>query len=105
MQTLNDSFDSCPNCGAPIINLPTGQMRTCHCVKSPPQANQASSSTVDDLLENVIRQCCSEKDKDGKIYLDSDAQPAYTAAIEHLAKIGRCKITGRAGRRVLAIWI
>lgn len=105
MQTLNDSFDNCPVCGAPIINLPTGQMRTCHCTGNKVPPIPSPSSVADDLLEGVIRQCCSEKDRDNKIYLDSDAQPPYTAAIEYLAKIGRCKITGKAGRRVLAIWI
>lgn len=109
MNVALENHDSCPHCGAPIFNLPTGPVKTCKCSPVPPspgnfqQANNPKEAL--DIIEDLLQHCCSVEDEKGGTYLDSNAIRPFAKAIEFLSANGRVKIKGKAGRRILAEFI
>jgi hypothetical protein len=103
-----ENIQSCPGCGSPIINLPTGPVKTCKCSgisQGPATYQQASSNVSIELLSDVVEQACVKEDEKGNIVLDSQGKKAYAEAILCLADYGKCKIIGKQGRRIIAVWI
>jgi predicted RNA-binding protein YlqC (UPF0109 family) len=104
-----ENIQSCQGCGSPIIQLPTGPVRTCKCsggAQTPAILQQAMNSGVSvELLSDVVEQACVKEDDKGNVVLDSQGKKAYAEAILCLAEHGKCKVIGRQGRRILAVWI
>lgn len=98
---------SCPSCGSPIIQLPTGAVRSCRCTGAQ-RANapvQPPDQRFTEMMADVIEQACVVTDNTGKVTIDSQGKRAYAEAILYLADNGKCKVISRQGRRVIAVWI
>ena len=113
MITAIDMNDGCPHCGAPVLNLPTGPYFTCACMKKTGRAKNAPTQpqqyekVLEQQVAELLTTLCDLVEETCMVdtVLDSNVRIAKTRAIQLLSRYEKVKITGEAGRRVIAKWI